>query len=155
MLLAVFSSLFFFLPDVFDTHSITFPLLLSLPFPLLLLNIYIVSQTDLSGWAGGAAYHNEITLIAADPGLYGYDVSDPYNPKLKWLCSMGDNGTGWNVVIHQSSSSSCYAYVSDYSGGLQIVKFCNDDENGDDDSDDENFQPEVVAHFGTGEIQTC
>jgi hypothetical protein len=103
----------------------------------------LLSQSDdLSGWAGGAAYHDNIALIAADPGLYAFDVTNPAKPLQKWLCSM--NGVGWDVSLLLISGDVCYAFVSDYDGGLQVVEFCANSDG-----------PVVVAHYGEGEIKEC
>ena len=98
----------------------------------------------VEGWSGGVGLGGGMALVAADPGLVAFDVSDEGVPPVKaWECLMGGGGTGWNVDV---DAGRCLALVADYDAGLQVVRYCEDGS---------AVAPEIVAHFGDGAMQDC
>ena len=110
-----------------------------------LRNLTLMSQQAVPGWSGGVALYRSpglsLALVAADPGLFAFDVSGgAAQPQQRWNCSLGGVGAGWNVAVSQALE---IALVSYNQGGLQIVQLGQDG------------GAAVVGHVGNGTQLAC
>lgn len=110
----------------------------------------VVGMGEVEGWAGGVRFSGGgdnnsplLALVASDPGLFAYNLASPESPSEVWACRMEEGGTGWNLCV-----VGCFAFVADYSQGLQVVQFCDDKLN-------VATSPEIVAHYGNGSLLVC
>ena len=78
-------------------------------------------------------------LVAADPGMHMFDVSDRTSPTLVRTCKIA-TGKGWNIDIDPTDKT---VFLADYDGGLHIIKLSS------------FLVPTVVGHFGAGGFATC
>jgi hypothetical protein len=99
----------------------------------------MVGSATGTGWFGGVRVLDAFALVAADPGMHMFDVSDPTSPTLVRTCKIA-TGKGWNIDIDPTDKT---VFLADYDGGLHIIKLSS------------FLVPTVVGHFGTGAFATC
>eukprot|EP00466_Bigelowiella_natans_P012865 jgi/Bigna1/144515/aug1.88_g19223 len=104
-------------------------------------------QTQVQGWAGGVRLLRDLAIVASDPGVFGYNITDPEKMHLAWSCDMnkGQSGLGWDLDVDTGSDM---VFIADVKGGMASVVLKEPCEGC-------GMIPVIISHFGKSSVLSC